>query len=127
MNLMYKLSLLSVFAVFISCKETPKPVTEPAKETVAKTTVISYPNSWINSRVEKTKERLNTSEAGKVIWNAMEAHGGLDIWFANGPISFRFNYQPLNGKTARDSYQTVDTWSNRAVHTSTADDTAKFG
>ena len=78
MKLFYKLSFLSVFAVVISCKETPKSVSEPAKEVVAETNVISYPDSWVNSRVEKTKERLNASEAGKVIWNAMEAHGGLD-------------------------------------------------
>ncbi|WP_423998138.1 DUF6503 family protein [Maribacter sp. IgM3_T14_3] len=127
MKLLYKFSLLSLFAVIISCKETPKSVTEPAKEVVAESTVIEIPESWVSSRVAKTKERLDTTEAGKVIWNAMEAHGGLDTWFANGPISFRFNYQPLDGKTARDSYQTVDTWSNRSVHTSAADSSAKFG
>lgn len=127
MKLLYKFSLLSLFAVFISCKETPKSVTEPIKEVVAESTVIEIPESWVSSRVAKIKERLHTTEAGKVIWNAMEAHGGLDTWYANGPITFRFNYQPLDGKTARDSYQTVDTWSNRSVHTSTIDSSAKFG
>ena len=127
MKLLYKLSLLLVLAVIVSCKETPKKTTETAKEVVAETNVIAYPDSWVSSRVAKTKERLNTTEAGKVIWNAMEAHGGLDTWYANGPITFRFNYQPLDGKTARDSYQTVDTWSNRSVHTSATDSSAKFG
>ncbi|MGO4918187.1 DUF6503 family protein [Maribacter spongiicola] len=127
MKLLYKFSLLSLFAVFISCKETPKSVTEPIEEVVAESTVIEIPESWVSSRVAKTKERLHTTEAGKVIWNAMEAHGGLDTWYANGPITFRFNYQPLDGKTARDSYQTVDTWSNRSVHTSTIVSSAKFG
>ncbi|SIQ32094.1 DUF6503 family protein [Maribacter ulvicola] len=127
MKLFYKLSLLSVFAVIISCKETPKSINMATEDVVAETNVISYPDSWVNSRVEKAKERLHTSVAGKIIWKAMEAHGGLDTWFANGPITFRFNYQPLNGKTARDSYQTVDTWKNRSVHTSATDSTAKFG
>ncbi|HDZ06560.1 hypothetical protein LCGC14_0053350 [marine sediment metagenome] len=127
MKLLYKFSLLSVFAIIISCKETPKSVNSATDLAVTETDVISIPESWVNSRVAKTKERLNSSEAGKVIWNAMEAHGGLDTWYANGPISFRFNYQPLNGKTARDSYQTVDTWSNKSLHTSATDSTAKFG
>ena len=127
MKLLYKFSLLSVFAIIISCKETPKSVNSVTDLAVTETDVISIPESWVNSRVAKTKERLNSSEAGKVIWNAMEAHGGLDTWYANGPISFRFNYQPLNGKTARDSYQTVDTWSNKSLHTSATDSTAKFG
>ncbi|NNE77434.1 MAG: hypothetical protein HKN31_10225, partial [Pricia sp.] len=45
----------------------------------------------------------------------------------NGALSFRFNYQPLDGKTQRDSYQTIDTWRNRARHTSTSDSTARYG
>jgi len=127
MKLLYKLSLLSVFAVIVSCKETPKKTNESAKEVVIETNVIAYPDSWVSSRVAKVEEKLNGSEAGKVIWNAMEAHGGLDTWFTNGPITFHFNYQPLNGKSARDSYQTVDTWSNRSVHISATDSSAKFG
>ena len=127
MKLLYKFSLLSVFAVILSCKETPKSVNKATDVSVTETDVISIPESWVNSRVAKAKEKLNSSEAGKVVWNAMEAHGGLDTWFANGPITFRFNYQPLDGKTARDSYQTVDTWSNRSVHTSATESSAKFG
>lgn len=127
MRLHFKLSLLLVLALFISCKETPKPVNEDTKEIATKTEVFSIPDSWVTARVAKAKERLNATEAGKVIWNAMEAHGGLAKWYANGPISFRFNYQPLDGKTARDSYQTVDTWNNRSVHISAIDSTAKFG
>jgi hypothetical protein len=127
MKLLYKFSLLSVFAVILSCKETPKSVNKATDVSVTETDVISIPESWVNSRVAIAKEKLNSSEAGKVVWNAMEAHGGLDTWFANGPITFRFNYQPLDGKTARDSYQTVDTWSNRSVHTSATDSSAKFG
>ncbi|MGJ8713826.1 MAG: DUF6503 family protein [Maribacter stanieri] len=127
MKLIYKFSLLSVFAVILSCKETPKSVNKATDVSVTETDVISIPESWVNSRVAKAKEKLNSSDAGKVVWNAMEAHGGLDTWYANGPIIFRFNYQPLDGKTARDSYQTVDTWSNRSVHTSATDSSAKFG
>jgi hypothetical protein len=127
MKLYYKLSLLVGFALFISCKETAKTEKDSKFAKTTEAELLKIPTSWIEARVAKAKEGLGKSEAGKIVWSAMEAHGGLAKWYANGPISFRFNYQPLNGKTARDSYQTVDTWSNRAVHTSMTDSTAHFG
>jgi hypothetical protein len=127
MRLHYKFSILLLFAFVLSCKETTKPSQKAVVNEVAETDIIRIPKSWVDGRVNKAKEKLGTSEAGKVVWNAMEAHGGLAQWYTNGPLSFRFNYQPRDGKTARDSYQTVDTWSNKAVHTSTADSTAHFG
>tara|TARA_R110000765_G_scaffold91702_1_gene173756 strand:+ start:1141 stop:2034 length:894 start_codon:yes stop_codon:yes gene_type:complete len=125
MRVYFKFSILFLF--ILSCKETKKPTQESLVNEVTETNIISIPKSWVDGRVNKAKEKLGTSEAGEIVWNAMEAHGGLDRWYANGPLSFRFNYQPLDGKTARDSYQTVDTWSNRAVHTSATDSTAHFG
>ena len=125
MRVYFKFSILFLF--ILSCKETTKPTQESLVNEVTETDIISIPKSWVDGRVNKAKEKLGTSEAGEIVWNAMEAHGGLDRWYANGPLSFRFNYQPLDGKTSRDSYQTVDTWSNRAVHTSATDSTAHFG
>ncbi len=113
---------------FTGCKEQPKSVdtSSEMKKEIATTNAL-VPASWIAGRVKKAKNRLGQTEAGKVVWNAMEAHGGLDTWYNNGALAFRFNYQPLDGSTQRDSYQTVDTWSNRAKHTSTSDSTAHFG
>ena len=125
MRLHYKFSILVLFAFILSCKETTKPAQKALVNEVVET--ISIPPSWVAGRVNRAKEKLGVSEAGIVVWNAMEAHGGLAQWYANGPISFRFNYQPQDGKTARDSYQTVDTWSNRVVHKSVTDSTAQFG
>lgn len=124
------IQLLSiVFAVsLIGCKEQSK-----SKEGVSEmeTVIVEekgmVPASWINKRAERAKTRLEKSDAGKVIWNAMEAHGGLANWYGKGALAFRFNYQPLDGGTQRDSYQTIDTWSNRARHTSATDSTAHFG
>lgn len=84
-------------------------------------------DSWIESRVNSAKERLNTTVAGRKLWETIEAHGGLSRWFANGPISFHFDYQPLDGGTRRNSYQTIDQWSVRAVHEVAADRTMKYG
>lgn len=127
MRLQYNITFLVLFAFIISCKENPKSEQVSEKTTLSEKELAMVPKSWVDARVKKNKEKLNSTEAGEIVWNAMEAHGGLAKWYANGPLSFRFNYQPLNGKTARDSYQTVDTWSNRAKHTSVIDSTAHFG
>lgn len=72
----------------------------------------------IAARVADAEARLSASAAGQTLWAAIEAHGGLDTWFNNGPIHFRFDCRPIgDGDTHRDSHQWVDTWSARAVHT----------
>ncbi len=120
--------MLTTIIFMSSCKEQPKEEKvapqEMSKEMVQDFTV---PESWVNNRVSKAKDRLEKTDAGKIVWSAMEAHGGLKNWYGNGALSFRFNYQPLDGSTQRDSYQVVDVWRNKAVHTSVTDSTAKFG
>ncbi|WP_452231545.1 hypothetical protein [Lacinutrix sp. MEBiC02595] len=122
-------NLLGLFLVLnlVACKETTKKEVVTSVETKTSETQYNIPDSWIQERVEKANKRLNTTEAGKVLWNAMKAHGGLDKWYGNGYFSFRFNYEPVDGKGIRDSYQTIDTWSNKARHNSIADSTSIFG
>ena len=129
MHTSLKVIALGVVLSLTACKDQANTVQGQmeTKEVLAATTKM-IPASWVAKRVAKAKVRLHKTEAGKVVWNAMEAHGGLDIWYGNGPLSFRFNYQPLDTtKTQRDSYQTIDTWSNRAKHTSTTDSLAHYG
>ena len=114
--------------LFFACKEKPKKMA--ADETAIEKEMAGnamVPESWIAKRVENAKVRLEANDAGKVVWNAMKAHGGLERWYANGALSFRFDYKPLDGSTQRDSYQTIDTWSNKARHTSATDSTAHYG
>lgn len=89
--------------------------------------LVKKPESWITERVEKAEKKLNATEAGKVVWQSMEAHGGLKTWFQQGIISFRFDYMPINKGVDRKSYQSVDIWSNRAVHQSIEDAEDTFG
>ncbi len=79
----------------------------------------------IQSRVAESQARLSTSEAGQRMRAAIDAHGGLERWYTNGPMSFRFAYAPVEG-TTRDTRQLVDTWSARAVHEVVSSD-ARFG
>lgn len=122
-----KILIVLVLMAAVGCKQESK-TEEEAASTPTNTEITRYmPESWIKNRVEKAKSKLEKSEAGKIVWSAMEAHGSLETWYSNGPLSFRFNYQPLDGSTQRDSYQTIDTWSNKARHTSATDSTAHFG
>lgn len=118
---------LLICILLTGCNQQPKKVVvEGAKEKLVND--YSIPETWVNNRVSKTKTSLEKTDAGQVIWAAMEAHGGLKNWFGNGALSFRFNYQPLaEGSANRDSYQVVDVWRNKAVHTSITDSKAKYG
>lgn len=127
MKLTLKLLSLSIILSFIACKETVKKEPDSAQEVVTDSEAYNIPDSWISKRVDAAKKRLSATEAGQVLWSAMEAHGGLSKWFSNGYFSMRFNYRPLNGKGVRDSYQTIDTWSNKARHNSVTDPTSTFG
>jgi hypothetical protein len=89
--------------------------------------LAKVPDSWVKDRVQKAENRLQKSDAGKIVWQAMEAHGGLTNWYKSGPVSFHFNYQPLDGSTPRNTYQVVDTWNSKARHQSATDKTAEFG
>ncbi|MEP1093750.1 MAG: hypothetical protein ABJG78_01495 [Cyclobacteriaceae bacterium] len=122
---MKKLISLLTVALLISCGgQTEK---DSADTTNATYDLAVAPDSWIEERVANAQERLSASPAGQKIWASIEAHGGLNKWFANGPVSFHFDYQPLDGSTRRDSYQIVDQWSVRTVHEVAANRVMKYG
>ncbi len=118
MTYIFRALLLVVVLTFNRCTN---PSSSPTNQSALK------PESWINDRVEKARQRLDSTEAGKIVWQAMEAHGGLEKWYSNGPLSFHFNYVPLDGSTVRNTYQTIDTWSNKARHQHATDQTQEFG
>ncbi|MGB3776761.1 MAG: hypothetical protein WA960_00275 [Tunicatimonas sp.] len=81
----------------------------------------------VDKRVTAARERLNASEAGQRIGQAIEAHGGLARWYGNGPLAFRFNYQPLDDGTPRDTYEVASYWSAQTRHRLAQDTTLQYG
>ena len=85
------------------------------------------------SRAADAEARLTSTDAGRTAWAAIAAHGGLERWYANGPLRFRYAYTRLDSlgeptdAPALDTRQTVDTWSARAVHALAADEATRFG
>ena len=126
-----KNTLIAIIAITLlatmSCKDQKPADTQTATPEVIDSNLAITPASWITDRVTKAEEKLNKTEAGKIVWQAMEAHGGLQRYFENGPLSFHFDYVPLDGSTRRNTYQTIDTWSNKARHQHVKDRTQEFG
>lgn len=86
------------------------------------------PADWVKGRVDASKKRLAAAgEAGALVQAAIDKHGGLEKWFSNGPVTFRFRYAPVDGKKVRDSVQTIDTWRSIAVHNAPGKPDNKFG
>ncbi|MEM9073401.1 MAG: hypothetical protein AAGE52_33155 [Myxococcota bacterium] len=118
----YLLALTLIAACSGSEPEAP-PITEtsaiqPAVEEVAPAPEPGpgpRPESWVTSRVEEAQERMGASEAGRLVWQAIEAHGGLQSWLAKSTITFEFDYQPKTQPERRmHSLNRVDFWSARA-------------
>lgn len=90
--------------------ETPAPV--PTREGAS-----PVPESWVTPRHDAAEARLGETEAGRLIWQALEAHGGLEAWLTAGTIEFEFDYAPIGNPNGRKhTFQRVDLWSSRAHH-----------
>ena len=113
---------LSSFVLAFACT----PTSTVATETVS-TTTARVPDSWIAERVSATRAELKKSEAGRLVWQAMEAHGGLERWFANGPLEFQFDYLPRGEGEPRRTVQQINQWDNTARHQHADRPAAEFG
>ncbi len=114
---------LFLFVLLISCNNKEKPT--PANQN--NINLNKKPTSWISNRVKNANNKFKESQAGKLVLQSINAHGGLTNWFDKSALSFRFDYLPMNGKTPRKTIQQIDLWSNRAVHQDTKDNNDRFG
>ena len=127
MKIQSKILLLTLALCVFSCniKKEEQAKSSETLDEVKKSTSVA-PKEWIDQRVLNAKDRLAQTKEGQILWKALEKHGGLERWFNNGPLYFRFNYKNL--KTGGpDTYQTVDTWSARARHQLVSDTTIAYG
>lgn len=87
------------------------------------------PEAWVERRVAEAEERLGQTEAGRLVWQAVEAHGGLKAWLEKGTIAFEFDYRPLGKPEERKHTENrVDLWRSRAWQKELGEDgDATFG
>ena len=87
----------------------------------------------VEARVAEATARLDSTEAGRRVLAAINAHGGLAAWYGGGPLHFRYAYTRLDSAGAPtdqpplDTRQAVDAWSARARHTLMVDSSVSFG
>ncbi len=118
----------SIVIFLISCQPASKEYEGDTEKVSPAESLMATPDaSWIETRIDDAYKRLETNKAGQLIWEAIEAHGGLKNWYQNGPIYFRFNYRPRDDKKVRDSYQMVDTWRSTSRHQLVSDPQLEFG
>lgn len=67
---------------------------------------------------EKVEEHMRSSEAGTLVWQAMEAHGGYKSWISNGALKFQWIYRmkDLGPEAIVDTVQIVDPKTMQARH-----------
>ncbi len=99
---------------------------EPA-ETTRDTDLVETPFAPHADRIAAATERLGTSVPAQQVLRAINAMGGLEAWYGNGPLYYHFNYQPLDGGTPRNTLVTNDYVRSRAVHQVATDTTQRFG
>lgn len=119
------LYLIFIALVFVGCgtSEKPNPPKQEEPYTLAKPKV-----EWVDQRVSDAKTRLTATEAGQLVWNAINYHGGLTKWWSNGPLYFRFNYRPKPGTGQyRDTYETADFWRSVTRHQRVENTTVEYG
>ncbi len=78
-------------------------------------------------RIAAAYNRLKLDSAGAKVLSAIEAHGGLEAWYTNGPLYFHFNYQPLDDGSPRNTLIYNDYVGSRSVHYLATDTTQRFG
>lgn len=107
--------------LFVACEPADAPVQESA-------TAVAEPSSPFSGRIEAATKRLSATEAGGLVLEAINAHGGLEKWYAQSPLYYRFNYRPVaKDQTVRDSYILNDYVNARAVHESADQEGMTYG
>ncbi len=113
-----------------SGEATSQPTSQPTAQGGAAEQLAALarpPAEWVTSRVDEATTRLVATDAGRLIYNAIDAHGGLSNWYNQGPVNFRFRYAPVRDRDPIDTVQTIDTWRAVAVHSMTDNPDVRFG
>ena len=106
---------LLAFMALASCQtsSTQVPAETPKNEKVASSAASSAAS--LPARANEARKRLEKSAAGKIVLRSTDRHGGLERWFAQRAIQFRYDYVPVKG-LRRNSLQTIDVHRARAYH-----------
>jgi hypothetical protein len=74
------------------------------------------PPSEVERRVESARQRLTQSEGGRRVLRAIEAHGGLAVWYRAPTSSYTWEYANKEIDVRFKSFLVVDNRTRRAYH-----------
>lgn len=112
--------------VLLACGQAdpvPEPAEpEPAESEEAEQTDVAEPSEigprperWVSERVQEASTRLQADPAGRLVWDAIEAHGGLQAWHTQSTLEFEFDYKSLTQPDKHmHTLNAIDVWSSRA-------------
>ena len=105
------------------------PTAEATPESTASRDAGPIARDQVDARVAESSARMLESDGGRLVWDAIEAHGGLAGWLGAGTLSFDFDYAPLGDASKRRyTRNRVDLWSSRGVQKELGDGAdATFG
>jgi len=70
----------------------------------------------IAANVEAARERLTASEGGRLVLGAIEAHGGLEAWYAAATSSYTWEYANVGADLQFKTYLVADNRSRHVYH-----------
>lgn len=72
--------------------------------------------SPVEQKVSEARSRLDSSEGGRLVAEAIEAHGGLETWYATPTSAYCWEYSNPGAEMRFRSCMTVDNQTRRAYH-----------
>jgi len=70
----------------------------------------------VQAQAEAVRERLSTSEGGRLVLRAIEAHGGLEAWYAAPTSSYTWEYANTGADLQFETFLVADNRSRRVYH-----------
>lgn len=99
------LVVLSVCAVLAACSENPPQTAEAPTEI-----------SDAQRLAAEARSRLESSEGGRLVLRAIEAHGGLEAWYAAPTSSYCWEYSNVGAQLRFKSCLTADNRTRHVYH-----------
>lgn len=70
----------------------------------------------VQTQAEAARERLAASDGGRLVLRAIEAHGGLDAWYAAPTSSYTWEYANTGADLQFETFLVADNRSRRVYH-----------
>ena len=111
----FRFLLVSLLAVFtFGCGAPDDAPSDASSATTDPTPVVAQ--DIVAQQVEAARERLTQNDGGRLVLDAIEAHGGLDAWYRAPTSSYLWTYANANADVQFTTFAVIDNQTRRAYH-----------